>query len=220
MKKSNILKLTVLSILIALTLIFQAFATQFKVGTYSLPLSLVVIAVGAILYGPGAGLLLGTVWGTYIYMNDGSVAVFATYSIPYTLIAVIGRGALNGLLTGLIYQLFKHLLKFKGGDTAAMFIASMLIPFINKGIFTLCEYLMFKDLLLNKFGVENVWAGFLSLNLVITCLSSFVLSPVVVRVCIAGRHILRLDEEKESLKDTESINEDNLAYDSVNSNNK
>jgi uncharacterized membrane protein len=136
MKKQQTLKMVVLAIFVALTIVFQAFATLFKVGQYSLPLSLVVIAVGALLYGPLAGAFLGFVWGTYILIFDPSCSFFLNANPPlsifYTFVATSIRGTLGGLLTGLIYKGLKSVFKFKGGDYLAMVIASLLLPLINK----------------------------------------------------------------------------------------
>ncbi|MCR5787209.1 MAG: hypothetical protein K6G28_05870 [Acholeplasmatales bacterium] len=204
MKHNDILKMVVLAVLIALTIVLQAFATTFKVGTYSLPLSLIVIAVGAFLYGPLASLLLGTIWGIFIFAADRSCDVFMAYSVPGTVLAVIGRGALNGLFVGLIYVLLKLVFRFRGGDYVAMFISALLLPLFNKFFFVLCEYMIFSELFKNK----NLWAGFFAANLGISCLSSFIIAPVICRIVIAGRYILHLDNENNSNESKEEVFED------------
>ena len=191
--KNNILKMVVTAILIALTIVLQAFATQFRIGTYSLPLALIVIAVGAILYGPLVGALLGTIWGMFIFFADPSCAGFMQYSVPGTVMAVIGRGFLNGLITGFIAKFTKSLFKFKHGTFLATFIPAILLPFINNIIFFLCEFFIFKDYL-NSLGY-NFYKDLFTINLLISCLISFVMAPVIVRVVEASKYVLHIEDK-------------------------
>lgn len=97
-EKKGILKLVLLAIFIATSIVLQAFATNFKIGEYSPALSLVPIAISAILLGPIAGCITGGCWGLYILIFDPSCAAFFQYSWFGTVVVVLGRVFLLDLL--------------------------------------------------------------------------------------------------------------------------
>jgi len=200
----NIQKMVVTAILLALTIVLQAYATTFRIGTYSLPLSLVVIAAGAIMYGPLVGTILGTGWGLFIFFADTSCQAFMSYSVPGTIMAVIGRGFLDGFITGLLAVLFKKIFKFKYGSYLAIFIPALLLPFINNLIFFLCELTIFRDLI----GMDKILGSFFTVNLLISTIISFIMAPVIVRIVNASKYILHLEEKPK-------VEEENLSTDKV-----
>jgi uncharacterized membrane protein len=200
----KIQKMVVTAILLALTIVLQAYATTFRIGTYSLPLSLVVIAAGAIMYGPLVGSILGTGWGLFIFVADPSCQAFIHYSVPGTIMAVIGRGFLDGFITGLLAVVFKKLFKFKYGNYLAIFIPALLLPFINNLIFFLCELTIFRDFI----GMDKIIGSFFTLNLLISTAISFIMAPVIVRIVDASKYILHLEDKPKT--EEENTNTDNI----------
>ena len=69
--KIQIQRMVVTAILAAIVAVLQLVAGSIRVGPFTLTLSLVPIIIGAILYGPWTGALLGAVFGAVV--RHGSV---------------------------------------------------------------------------------------------------------------------------------------------------
>lgn len=139
---SKVQRMVILAVLTALTLV-MAFTPlgYLKVGVLSISFMCVPIAVGAITLGPGAGLLLGTVFGITSFaqcfgMDALGTAMFTINPFFTFVICVVSR-ALMGLLTGLIasglYKLFKD--KKAGKFYLNDIIAVILCPVMNTAFF-------------------------------------------------------------------------------------
>ena len=76
----------------------------------------------------------------------GGAMVFQANPILCVLV-VLGKGTLAGLLSGLVYMLFKY-----WNGYVAMVLAAIVCPVVNTGTFILCMLTFFKDVL-------AVWAG-------------------------------------------------------------
>ena len=78
-KKQDIVKMTVTATLLAITILLQAIASFIVIPiTNSSPaLAFIPIVVGAILYGPLCGGLLGLVWSLYILIS-GQASFYQT----------------------------------------------------------------------------------------------------------------------------------------------
>ena len=55
-----------IAVLAALVVVLQLLSSVIKIGTVSITLTLIPIVVGAAFYGPGAGAILGTVFGLVV----------------------------------------------------------------------------------------------------------------------------------------------------------
>ena len=90
MKNSQkIVKLTVTSILMAITIVLQAIAgfIVIPVTNTSPALSLIPIAVGAIIYGPSCGAILGLGWSLFI-LASGQASGYLAMNFIGTIITV------------------------------------------------------------------------------------------------------------------------------------
>ena len=73
-----------MGILTALVIVLQTFASGFKIGTFSPPLSLIPIIMGAVLFGELAGAILGLVFGVVVLFAVISGAEpFSTLMLQY-----------------------------------------------------------------------------------------------------------------------------------------
>ena len=63
-----------IAVLAALVVVLQLLSSVIKIGTVSITLTLIPIVVGAAFYGPGAGAILGTVFGLVVYINSATGA--------------------------------------------------------------------------------------------------------------------------------------------------
>ena len=122
------------------------------VGGFSISLVLIPIVLGAAVYGPGAGALLGGTFGAIVYINcvtgaDVGGAMVFQASPALCFLVVMGKGVLAGLASGGVYRLLKAKNAY-----IAMLLAAIVCPVVNTGTFVLCMLTFFKDVL-------AAWAG-------------------------------------------------------------
>ena len=89
------------ALLIALTVVFTMINIPIVPGV-SLNLSLVTIALAAIIYGWKSGLFVGLVNGAFVIISAG---IFLAENPIATVIVCLLKSGLAGLLSGLIYNL-------------------------------------------------------------------------------------------------------------------
>ena len=76
MNSNKIKKITGLAIFISIVVVLQVFSNYVKFGQVSITLALIPIVVGAIIYGPWAGFLLGAVCGICIFLDPIQLLYF------------------------------------------------------------------------------------------------------------------------------------------------
>ena len=74
MNHQKINRMVGIAVLAALVVVLQLLSSVIKIGTVSITLTLIPIVVGAAFYGPGAGAILGTVFGLVVYINSATGA--------------------------------------------------------------------------------------------------------------------------------------------------
>ena len=153
MKKAEIKRMAALSLLIAMIVVLQFVGGMIPpVGGFSISLVLIPIVLGAAIYGPKAGAILGGAFGVMVAINcvtgadPGGAMVFQANPVLCVLVVMV-KGILAGLASGLVYQAVKG---FNG--YVAMVLAAVVCPLINTGVFIACMYLFFIDVL-------AAWAG-------------------------------------------------------------
>ena len=83
MNHQKINRMVGIAVLAALVVVLQLLSSVIKIGTVSITLTLIPIVVGAAFYGPGAGAILGTVFGLVVYINSAAGApALSTGSSP------------------------------------------------------------------------------------------------------------------------------------------
>ena len=148
MKNAKIKRMAAVALLMALVLVMQFISGLIPpVSGFSISLVLIPIVLGAALYGPGAGALLGATFGTVVYINCvtgadvGGAMVFQANPVLCFLV-VLGKGILAGVASGLLYKLLK------GKNTyVAMLCAAIICPIVNTGVFVACMMTFFRDVL-------------------------------------------------------------------------
>ena len=148
MKNEKIRRMTGIALLIALVVVMQYISGLIPpVGGFSISLVLIPIVIGAALYGPSGGTLLGGVFGMVVYINcvtgadPGGQMVFQANPILCFLV-VMGKGILAGLASGLVYKLISNRKPY-----VAMVAAAVICPVVNTGVFVLCMLTFFRDVL-------------------------------------------------------------------------
>jgi len=143
-----------IALLMAMVIVLQFVGSMIPPigGTVSISLVLIPIIVGAAIYGPGAGAVLGLTFAVVTIINcitgadPGGAMVFQAN--PFLCILVVGaKSILCGVFAGLVYQIIR-----KKNAYVAMLCAAIICPVINTGVFVTCMLLFFKPVL-------SAWAG-------------------------------------------------------------
>ena len=148
MKNAKVKKMVGVALLMALVVVMQ-FLTGIipPVGGFSISLVLIPIVLGAAVFGPGAGALLGATFGAIVYINcvtgadPGGAMVFQANPL-LCVVVVMGKGTLAGLASGAVYRWLKGV-----NGYLAMVVAAVICPVVNTGIFIACMLTFFIDVL-------------------------------------------------------------------------
>ena len=141
-----------IAVLAALVVVLQLLSSVIKIGTVSITLTLIPIVVGAAFYGPGAGAILGTVFGLVVYINSATGAdtggnlVFLANPFLCAVVC-IGKGTLSGWCAGLVYRLVARKDAALGRNAVAVLLAAITAPVVNTGVFLLGMVLFFQETL-------------------------------------------------------------------------
>ena len=132
--RKKIQKLTVLSVLAAITAIV-AFVPLKTLGL-EITFTMIPVAIGAILYGPSGGAVLGAVFGAVSFLQCLGYSPFGAALLAinpvFTFIVCVPTRILAGLLAGLIYKALKTGCK---SDIPALLTASLAAPLLNTVFF-------------------------------------------------------------------------------------
>ncbi len=177
-------KLVGLATLTALVVGLQFLSNYVSFGSISITLALIPIAMGAILYGPLAGLFLGAVMGGIVLAAPSTISVFMPVNLWATIILCIVKTAVAGLVSGLLFKLFASIAK-KTPDTnkrkalfaAGIIVAALVVPVINTGLFILGATAFFSEIFGSFTGVVN---AVITANFLVEFLVSAILSPALV----------------------------------------
>ncbi len=183
--KNNLLTLTYGGILTALVIVLQMLGSIIRFGTFQAALVLVPIVLGATLCGKYMGAWLGLIFGMVVLLN-GDASLFYAFNVPGTIITVLAKGILCGLVTGIVYQGLA-----KRSQTLAIFTAALVCPVVNTGIFTLGCYTFFYHSLADIASAVQVTftnaTAFVFLvliggNFILELILNLILSPAIVRI--------------------------------------
>lgn len=178
--KTNTRKLVLGAILTALVIVLQFMGAFIKLGPFSISLVLVPIAIGAATCGTRIGAWLGLIFGLVV-LYSGDAAAFLAINIPGTVITVLAKGILCGLVSGIVYNALKGKNK-----TLAVIACAITCPIVNTGVFLLGCVLFFMDTItLWAAGSNVVYYMFFVLvggNFLFELGVNIILSPVIVRI--------------------------------------
>lgn len=176
-------QLTYLSVLTALVIVLQLFASAIPVGMCNLSFVLVPIVIGAAFCGPLAGAWLGLVFAVVVLLQPGT-ALFYGFSVAGTIVTVLVKGVAAGFLSGLVYRTLRHKNK-----VAAVFLAALTCPVVNTGLFVLgCYTFMYRPLTdyAAAAGMSGatalIFLGFVGINFFVEVGINLVLAPGILRL--------------------------------------
>ena len=181
-----------IALLMALVIVLQFVGGMIPpVGGFSISLVLIPIVLGAAVYGPKAGALLGATFGVIVTINCitgsdvGGAMVFQANPVLCALV-VLGKGILAGLAAGLVYRLFKY-----WNGYVAMILAAIVCPVVNTGTFIICMMTFFRDVLAVWAGggeiIAYVLSGLVLCNFVPELIINVVFSPAGQRILQAAK---------------------------------
>ncbi len=176
-------KLVLLALLSATVAVLAYYGGFIRIGGLaSISLTLIPVVVGATLCGPWAGAWLGGVAGAIFFATPDALYWFGL-SIPGTVITVMVKGILSGLLAGLAYKLLERVNRY-----LAVLVSAIVCPVVNTGIFILGSFVFFMDTVSQGAQAEGISVGmyiilfFVGLNFVFELIANIAISPGIVRI--------------------------------------
>ncbi len=179
MQHHKIQRLAGMALLSALVVILQLLGQFIRFGPVSVTLVLVPIVVGAAVYGPSAGALLGGVFSIVVLLQPDTL-VFHSASFVGTVMTVMAKGVLAGWLAGLVFAG----LASKNGFLAVI-AAAVICPIVNTAVFSLGCRIFFWDLV-------TQWGGGKALLYLVTVMiggnflaelgANIVCAPIILRI--------------------------------------
>lgn len=182
-RKKQTEKLVLGAILTALVIVLQLLGSFIKFGPFSISLVLVPIVIGAALCGYKIGAWLGFVFGV-IVLASGDAAAFLGIHVIGTVLTVLVKGTLCGLVAGIVYKLLE-----KKNRYFATMVAAVACPVVNTGIFLLGCKLFFMSAI-TEWGVgagfknvaQYMFLGLAGGNFLVEMAFNIILAPVIVRI--------------------------------------
>jgi len=179
LKKESIKQMVGISLLSAIVVVLQLLGSFIHFGPVSISLVLIPIVVGAAVYGPTAGAVLGGMFSIVVLLQPDTV-FFHNITVIGTIVTVMVKGTLSGWLSGAVYRLLA-----KRNEWVAVFLAAVVCPIVNTGIFALGCRLFFWDALMILGGGDAVtflFTGMIGINFIAEFVTNVVCAPVILRV--------------------------------------
>ncbi|HCE78059.1 MAG TPA: ECF transporter S component [Lachnospiraceae bacterium] len=186
-KQGNTQRLAVLAVLTAIVIILQA-AVVIPLGPFTVTLTMLPIIIGAIMYGPLGGAVLGTVFGVVVSIQvlTGAAGAFSTAMLEYqpaaTILICLLKGIAAGLAAGAFFRLFR-----KASFYLGVVMAAVIAPVVNTGIFSVGCLTIFRSLIQDALGTGSnlllvFLTTFIGLNFLVEFGINVALTPVVMRI--------------------------------------
>ena len=177
----DITKLVYLSVFTALVVVLQIVANiTGAVLAVPITLTLVPIVLGCALCDRWSGAWLGLVFAVTVLFT-GAAEPFFTINPFGTVVTVVIKGVVAGLLAGLVY----HFLE-KKNRYLAVICAGAVAPIVNTGIFIAASFIFFRDFVYSLAAGEHIFTFvitvFVGINFLIELGINILLAPVVLRL--------------------------------------
>lgn len=167
--------------LAAIVAVLQIIANYITFGPVSITLALIPLIIGAILYGPTGGAILGALMGLIILTAPSTGSFLAINPIITVILCIVKTGA-AGFVSGILFNLFK-----KRNMKLGVILASIAAPIVNTGLFAIGCILFFIPTIQTWAGeATNAYAylffTMIGTNFIIEFVINSVLSPVVLYI--------------------------------------
>lgn len=175
--RMQIRKMVGISILTAMVVILQLLSTFIKFGPFSATLALIPLIMGAIIYGPLVGTILGLTMGVVILATDAQA--FFVVNPFFTILLCLAKTAVSGLVSGYIYKALAKKNKHLG-----IILAALAAPIVNTGLFALGTIAFFYNTLVQWAGGSNalsyLFLTMIGFNFLIEFSLNAILSPTFI----------------------------------------
>lgn len=169
--------LVMYAVLTAITFVLQYISIFIRTGTFSITLSLIPIVIGAAFLGIRGGAWLGLVFG-FAVLASGDAGPFLALSVPGTVVTVLVKGMMSGIVAGVIFKLLKS-----KNSTLAVAISAVSCPIVNTGVFILGVFVFFlKHFMTDDMTVAALIFSFIGVNFFIELAVNIILCPAIVRL--------------------------------------
>ncbi|HHT66754.1 MAG TPA: ECF transporter S component [Erysipelotrichaceae bacterium] len=179
-------KIAVTGILLALEIIFQIIGNYLQIGPVNINLSLVTVALAAVICGPISGAILGFFNGVVVLFSPSTIAIFMPISVGGTILTCLSKCTIAGFLAGLFFELLRKI-----NRTTALIGASLLVPMINTAFFIVYSLIFFRPFLESGVGdtYPNASAylilGVVAYNFIFELLACTILTPLIGNVLLS-----------------------------------
>ena len=193
-KKQNLTKLTVLAVLSAIVAIVSFI--PLKTMGLEITFSMVPIAVGAILYGPAAGAILGGVFGIVSFLQCFGYSAFGAMllseNLIFTFLVCVPTRILAGLITGFVSRVMQK--GNKAVNELRFIVCSLIAPLLNTVLFMSTLVALFYNgetiqYFVNLLGAANPFLfiiTFVGVNGLVEIVSGFIVAYPVSRGAYRG----------------------------------
>ena len=175
----KIKKMTGVGLFIAITVVLTLLGNIITIGPVAINLSLIPITIGAILFGPTAGFILGAANGVVVLLAP-STGVFLSHNLVATIFTCILKTGIAGLIAGFTFKLLKKI-----NFNFSIVAAAILTPIVNTSIFGAFVFVFFYNLFFQGQG-NNAFVYFaltiVGWNFLIEILVSAILCPTLIHV--------------------------------------
>ena len=175
----------------AVVVVLQMFVSIPLFGMFTITLTLVPIMLGAILFGPASGAILGGVFGVVVAIQVITGAAGALSSAMFlqtpvvTVVLCVLKGVAAGWVSGLLYKALAKHEKTKLGTI----LSAIACPIVNTSIFALGLFVFYSGLI-NTWAIDNAFAnaftfvmlGCIGLNFLVEFAVNVLLIPVALRM--------------------------------------
>ncbi|MBQ9384118.1 MAG: ECF transporter S component [Ruminiclostridium sp.] len=171
-----------MGLMTAIVFVLQWLSGIITLGPFNITLALAPIIIGAAVYGTWAGAWLGFVFGGAVLLC-GQAAAFFPLNPVGTIVTVLVKGTLAGLLAGLAYNAINKKNKY-----IAVVTAGIITPVVNTGMFLVGCFIFFMDTISEWAAgagqpvMEYIIIGFIGLNFPIELMINLALSTVIVTI--------------------------------------
>ena len=180
-----------MAVLLALVVVLQAALGSIMIGAVQLNFTLIPIVLGAILYGPAVGGILGFACGLVVLiqvMMGGSPFYMGIWTnTPFvTTLTCLVKTTVAGVVAGWLFRILS-----KKYTLIGVFVASATVPILNTGLFILgclCmndSIVLFQNMLPDFIGMNPfifILVVLVTFNFFVELTINLVLSPMLYRV--------------------------------------
>lgn len=189
--QAKTLRLVELALLAALIILLQTVIVIPLPGSLTLSLVLIPIVVGAILFGPASGALLGGVFGVVVAIMavQGQLGVLTNMMVAYNPLLTVAICLLKGVAAGWVPGLIAK--AFKSHPMTGTVLAAAAAPIANTGIFTLGMLTVFRSVMMEfaeSIGMGGTGALYFAIvvlvgvNFLVEFAANLILSPAIASI--------------------------------------